>query len=247
MQEKSFDFRNSLSYPLPAMVSRWAEVAPAIKARVPQGEQKILAGKMGLTASKLNRYLGGKTVPDPVLAIRLASSLGLDLAELSGFGPSPVARSSRDGETVAFPLVAEGIAAGFGAIPEEPEERTDYHFRKGWKGIRGWDADHGRYVLFRLKRDADSMSPEIHPHSLILADRSEGARLNPKPNGYYLVLTQGPDHVAVKRVMPVRDGEKITRLVLVSANPLYPPKEIAVKRIQDVIRAKVVWWGTEAT
>lgn len=202
-----------------------------------------LAKKAGVSDRTLRRWREGKN-DDPRLSTMesVAGALGIGVGQLLG---EPSRQSAVESDlTVGFPLVAEGIAAGFGAIPQAPDERTDYHFRKEWKGIRGWGADPERFVLFRLREDADSMVPEILPGSLILADRSEAGRLDLKPNGYYLVVTNPPSHVAVKRVLPIREGQKITRLVFLSANPTYPPREVAVKRIQDLVRARVVWWGT---
>ncbi len=202
-----------------------------------------VAKKAGISDRTLRRWREGKN-DDPLLSTleAVAGALGTTVGRFLG---EPSAHTAVESDlTVAFPLVAEGIAAGFGAIPQAPDERTDYHFRKEWKGIRGWVSDPERFLLFRLREDADSMVPEILPGSLILADRAEAGRLDPKSNGYYLVVTNPPDHVAVKRVLPIHEGQKITRLVYLSANPTYPPREVPVKRIQDLIRARVVWWGT---
>ncbi len=167
------------------------------------------------------------------------------------YGETPATLSSGatvNGEDFAtLPLVAEGVAAGFGVVAEVLDEPRPYAFRADWPALQGMAADPLRFVLFRLRDDADSMAPEIRPGALVLCDRSEGVRISPRNGVPYLVVTERPDHVAVKRVLPVRDGEKIRALVYHSTNPHYQPVSIDLKRgerIQDLVRARVVWWAT---
>lgn len=209
-----------------------------------------VARKAGVSDRTLRRWREGKH-DDPKLSTleSVAAVLKTTVSSLLGEPAAPPSSGvTVDSEDFAtLPLVAEGVAAGFGAVAEIPDEPRPYAFRADWPALKGMAADPLRFVLFRLRDDADSMAPEIKPGALVLCDRSEDVRITPRNGVPYLVVTERPDHVAVKRVLPVRDGEKIRALVYHSTNPHYPPVSIDMKRgerIQDLVRARVVWWAT---
>lgn len=96
----------------------WTELAPVLKARVPRGEQKILASKLGMSEAVLSRYLSGERVPDPVFLIRLSGALGVPVSQLLGEappeappqpGPRPI--GWRDEEMRAQGLVRQTLSA----------------------------------------------------------------------------------------------------------------------------------------
>jgi phage repressor protein C with HTH and peptisase S24 domain len=209
-----------------------------------------LASKAGLNRSHLGRVEKGERGLSLAAAVSLASVVDATVDRLLGEAPAPPSSgvTVRGEDFATLPLVAEGVAAGFGAVAEVLDEPRPYAFRADWPALKGMAADPLRFVLFRLRDDADSMSPEIRPKALVLCDRSEGERISPRNGVPYLVVTERPNHVAVKRVLPVRDGEKIRALVYHSTNPHYPPTSIDLKRgerMQDLVRACVVWWATE--
>ena len=64
-------------------LASWQEVAQKLRSLVKRGEQRELASQLGITPGALSRYLNGARVPsDPVLALKLCSLLGVDLAEV---------------------------------------------------------------------------------------------------------------------------------------------------------------------
>lgn len=229
----------------------WPELAPFVAqladAKFPR--RADLAALLGTTEPNVSNWLRGKRTPEFENALRLVEAVGGQWASLLGESfTHPSSGVTVDGKDFAtLPLVAEGVAAGFGAVAEVPDEPRPYAFRADWPALKGMAADPLRFVLFRLRDDADSMAPEIKPGALVLCDRSEDVRITPRNGIPYLVVTERPDHVAVKRVLPLRDGEKIRALVYHSTNPHYPPVSIDLKRgerIQDLVRARVVWWAT---
>lgn len=76
-------------------LASWQEVARKLRSLVKRGEQRKLAIQLGITPAALSRYLNGERVPsDPVLALRLCSLLGVDLAEVLEGGKVQSKKSS---------------------------------------------------------------------------------------------------------------------------------------------------------
>lgn len=76
-------------------LASWQEVARKLRSLVKRGEQRKLATQLGITPAALSRYLNGERVPsDPVLALRLCSLLGVDLAEVLEGGKVQSKKSS---------------------------------------------------------------------------------------------------------------------------------------------------------
>jgi hypothetical protein len=181
--------------------------------------------------------------------MRLVEELGGSWRELTGEQlPSMVNEGSGGyGDVVRLPLVAEKIAAGFGSVPQEAE-RGHYIFRSNWKALKA-PKDETRYRMARLDKKADSMEPEIRAGSILLFDMSEDVRANPEWGKPYLVVVdRRTDEVALKELHPIRTGSKVSGLLLESRNRGYPPMVIPLEkgeRLQRLVRAKLVWHGTE--
>lgn len=154
---------------------------------------------------------------------------------------------------VWFPIVGERIAAGLGSMPEAGSGHM-LSFRESW-AVLSYPKDERRYCLAFLGDEsiADSMDPDIKPRSMLLLDRDEGSRIEIQEGKPYLcVVDESTDEpaLAVKYVKPVYDGSQLSALRLISANgEKYEPKVIRLeegRRIQDYVRARVVWWATTA-
>lgn len=232
----------------------WAEVVPKLRAARQRGTQKVVALRLGLTEPTLSNYLSGKTAPDPVLAIRIAAAYGIDLAEAVGVGgsggPQPVvAHTPEDGgrelHGIGAPLVLKDVAAGEGALPSVPDEKVYFFHEAFLRRMGGAGSPKDRWACIKLGSDrvASSMSPTIPPHAVLLVDR-RADRLHPKDRTIWLV-DDPDDGLCVKRVT-LRDGI----LILESDNPdtRYAPRHVVLKDrpVQNVVKAKVVWWGVEA-
>jgi transcriptional regulator with XRE-family HTH domain len=95
----------------------WGAIAQKLRALVKHGEQKELASKLGITPAALSRYLNGERVPsDPVLALRLCSLLGVDLADVLGSG------RGRTRSSAAFSVPLRRLAEGLAALSREANE-----------------------------------------------------------------------------------------------------------------------------
>lgn len=66
------------------MVSSWADLVPLFEKAKKRGSQKRVALQLGLTESTLSNYLSGKTTPDPVLGLRIASAFGINIEAEAG-------------------------------------------------------------------------------------------------------------------------------------------------------------------
>lgn len=232
----------------------WAEIVPKLRAARQRGTQKIVASRLGLTEPTLSNYLSGRTAPDPVLAIRIAAAYGIDLAEAVGIGwrgsPQPVvAHTPDDGgrelHGIGAPLVLKDVAAGEGSLPSVPDEKVYFFHESFLRRVGGAGSPKDRWACIKLGSDrvASSMSPTIPPLAVLLVDR-RADRLRPKDRSIWLV-DDPDDGLCVKRVT-LRDG--ILILESDNSDTRYAPRHVILKDrpVQNVIKAKVVWWGVEA-
>jgi len=154
---------------------------------------------------------------------------------------------------VSVPLVAANVAAGHGAIPELPEDRRVYAFRRDYvrRAIGTGDPRDGTLVTVFLARNkslGSSMLPTIQPGSLILVDRRPVERI--KDRGIYLI--EYPDlaeehGLAVKR-LTLEKRKAILVAESDNPEPRYYPRIIDLDgvRISDIVKGRVILWSTEA-
>lgn len=216
-------------------------------------KQAAIAARAGIDPSVYSNYERGK-VPNVSLAtvMMIADALDVPLWVLVPETAAPPALVETE-KVVWLPVVAEDVAAGLGTWPTNADVEW-VPFRRDWKSVR--NARDRRYVLFRLgsRSVADSMLPDMKPGALLLADRDEGARsdgLPPQGRAPCLCcLDREAGTVAVKDVQVTRRaGGKPRQLVLQSRNAAYDPVVVDLTRgesILEVVRARVLWWGTEA-
>lgn len=238
------------------MSHSWKALAPKVLALAEGArmQQKRLASQLGVSPSTLSLWLTGRRTPRFDKAMRLVAAVGGSWSNLLGEQPTRSAIADGDvapygsgDEILRFPLVAEKVAAGFGSVPQETEP-VYYLFRSKWRALKS-PKDERRYRMARLGREADSMEPDIHASSILLFDLYEESRVSPEWGTPYLcVVDRRTSEVALKNVEPLRDGGKVRGVVLVSNNRAYRPVTMPFERgerIQDLVRAKLVWHGTE--
>lgn len=246
---------NPTSYSLPVteLGSPWDRVAPGIKARITPGRQKELAHRLGLSESGLSNYLAGKRRPPLPVLSGMADFFGVPLDALLGRepgSPQPVIAHTPDSggrelHGIGAPLVLKDVAAGEGALPSVPDEKVYFFHESFLRRVGGAGSPKDRWACIKLGSDrvASSMSPTIPPLAVLLVDR-RADRLHPKDRTIWLV-DDPDDGLCVKRVT-LRDGI----LILESDNPdtRYAPRHVVLKDrpVQNVVKAKVVWWGVEA-
>lgn len=240
-----------------AMVSpeTWADVVPTLRAARLRGTQKVVALRLGLKEPTLSNYLSGRTAPDPVLAVKIAAAYGVDLGEMVGVGrlgsPQPVVARTPEGggrelHGIGAPLVLKDVAAGEGALPSVADEKVYFFHESFLRRMGGAGSPKDRWACIKLGSDrvASSMLPTIPPKSVLLVDR-RADHVRPRDRTIWLV-DDPEDGVCVKRVT-VREGI----LILESDNPdsQYPPRHVILtdRPVQSVVKAKVVWWGVEAS
>jgi transcriptional regulator with XRE-family HTH domain len=209
--------------------------------RTGQGlSQQAVANRAGLSRNFVAQIERGESVPTIATLERIATALGVSVAELLGEGaPDTVA----DTDTVAVPLVADRIAAGPPMVVADRVERRDPLPRAL---LRSLGVDPQRAVLIRLGGDQDSMADTIPPGATVLVDRAPVRELLPR--GIYAVReeTVGDMGCSIKRL--VLDTESRV-LILLSDNPAHLPRAIRLKPglpLGDIVLGRVVWWTPPA-
>lgn len=206
-----------------------------------------LSKTSGVPANHIGAILRGKIKnPGVETLAKLCKTLDVSIDEVVGMPrPRPIVREA--GDTIMLPLVAERIAAGIGSWPQETEG-TVYAFRRDWKKLAR-TTDEKRYCLVKLGDRADSMAPDISPGSMLLLDRSEGVRVNPKPGIPYLcVIDRRTNEVALKDVEIIQIGGSPVLMRLTCRNKDYQAKTIELEddeSILGIVKAKLLWHGTE--
>lgn len=157
----------------------------------------------------------------------LAEFFGVDEAELGG---SAEKRGDPRGDGSGWAVVPRlplGASAGQGALASVELPFDAFRFSRRWLREQGLDAA----MLSAIAVEGDSMEPVLRDGDEILVDRT------PRPLRDGIHVVRLGDALHVKRVQAGRPGT----LTLISANPAYPPIEVALDDV-DVV-GRVVWKG----
>jgi hypothetical protein len=157
----------------------------------------------------------------------LAQFFGVAEAELGGGGDISSAAGREAGDWVEIPRLALDASAGAGALGAEELPFDAFRFSSRWLREQGLD----RAALSAIAVAGDSMEPVLKDGDEILVDKTA----RPLREGIHVVRLGEALHV--KRVQAVGPS----RLALISANPAYPPIEVALDDV-DVV-GRVVWKG----
>lgn len=121
---------------------------------------------------------------------------------------------------VPVPRFAVEAAAGAGALPDGEETTGFYAFNKKWLARRGLASANLAVISVR----GDSMEPRLSSGDLILIDRAQRQIVD----GLAFVVRLGTDLVVkhVQRISP-------DAISLISANRMYPPREVALSDLDS--------------
>ena len=133
--------------------------------------------------------------------------------------------SGREHQTVApdfvsVPRYAVEASAGDGALPGDEETTGFYAFNRKWLARRGLSPANLAVISVR----GDSMVPRLSEGDLILIDRAQ----RQITDGRVFVVRLGTD-LLVKHVQRLGPDS----ISLISANKLYPPREVALSALGD--------------
>jgi len=217
-------------------------MAKAVGNRRPDARRRLaeLAAARGSSLAELSRMVGRNgtylqqfiTKGSPrALAERdrrmLAQFFGVDEAELGGEDTGSYDSPARRGEWVEVPRLPLGASAGPGAFAADEAPFDVFRFSARWLREQGLDPAR----LSAIAVAGDSMEPLLKDGDEILVDRS------PRPLRDGIHVVRLGDALHVKRVQAGTPG----RLTLISANPAYPPIEVAVGDVELI--GRVVWKG----
>ena len=199
----------------------------AIRKRIRAGElsERRLAKLADVSQPHMHNVLAGKRGLAPALADRLLRVLGLTLEDL--IGPHEIAAhmSARYltgpiGGGRAFPgVTADGFSRYFETVR-----------------LRGVEEP----CLARIADEEIAMAPTLLPRDDILLDCGWSARKKVSLGAVYAIEWEGSSYLCRCRVAA---GVLITATETASDTPL--PKQIALgnRRVEDVVRGQVVWFG----
>lgn len=157
----------------------------------------------------------------------LARFFGVTEAELGGSDSDSYDAPANRGDWVDVPRLALDASAGPGALATDELPFDAFRFSPRWLREQGLDARH----LSAIAVAGDSMEPMLRDGDAILVDLAQ----RPLRDGIHVVRLGEALHV--KRVQASGPG----RLTLISANPAYPPIEVAAGDVAVI--GRVVWKG----
>jgi phage repressor protein C with HTH and peptisase S24 domain len=172
------------------------------------------AEPLGVSPDKIKHIETGKQRADHEILAALRTVYGVDLNTLltGEIGDDPA--TIDDPSFVTVPKYTVSASAGDGgSFVAEPLEVSYYAFNIQWIKRRGLDPSQLQIVTVK----GDSMEPKLLHGDLILVDRSQAT---PSDGSTYVVRIC--DELVVKHVQ--RIGRQA--ISLISANKVYPPREI---------------------
>jgi len=201
-----------------------------------------LAGQRGMSLAALSRLIGRNSTYLQQFITKgsprrlaeedrrtLAQFFGVAEAELGGGEDASYdSRGARvAGEWVEVPRLPLDASAGPGAFGLDELPFDAFRFSTRWLREQGLEPK----MLSAIAVAGDSMEPVLRDGDEILVDRTP----RPLRDGIHVVRLGEALHV--KRVQAGKPGQ----LTLISANPAYPPIEVALDDV-DVV-GRVVWKG----
>ena len=159
----------------------------------------------------------------------LARFFGVDESELRASEDNSYARRvpKETGDWAEIPRLPLDASAGPGTFGAEEMPFDAFRFSTRWLREQGLEPK----MLSAIAVAGDSMEPVLRDGDEILVDRTP----RPLRDGIHVVRLGEALHV--KRVQAGKPGQ----LTLISANPAYPPIEVALDDV-DVV-GRVVWKG----
>jgi len=150
------------------------------------------------------------------------------------------------GEFIQVPLYEGTVGAGPSGGIVTDVKLDKYPFKRAWVEKVAGTSSHRQADLVLIRVSGDSMCPTINAGELVLVDQWDMGRYNIQ-NGRIYLITEGDGLIHLKRLLLNRVDEKV-RIVLVSDNPAYPPKEIEIpagEGLSKYVLGRVRWAGRE--
>lgn len=179
---------------------------------------------IGASAAKVQALEGGRQRVDHPTLEALSRNIGVDVNwlllgednhhSLERTPKNTVSEtSSNSSDFIPIPRYPDTASAGPGVLANSGDQKGYYAFSRDWITRRGFNSKELQIINVR----GDSMEPTLYDGDLILLDRSQ----TQPADGQTFVVRIWDEHV-VKHVQRV--GAKT--ISLISANKVYPPREI---------------------
>ena len=182
--------------------------------------QEAFASRIGYPKAKIQNIEAGKQRADHDFLAAIAVEFTVNLNDLLGV-PSAAASSVVNDTPYEFaqiPRYQVAASAGHGALVETEETSGSYAFNLKWLERRGLKPANLCVISVR----GDSMEPRLGDGDLILVDRAQ----RQIADGLAYVMRIGDD-LLVKNVQRI----DAARIALLSANTLYPPRELDLESL----------------
>lgn len=207
---------------------------------------KEILSDRGLTATELSRLSGVKTSfiydvlsgksknPSVITLSKIANTLNVPLADLSGIAMSSRAATPPEGTPHAYVSIATLRVDAAGKRIKGQVDAQQGVFHRSWVADT-LKADPENLRLHRI--DGDTMEPTMHHRDTVLVDTS---KTNPSPPGMFIVY-DGFGLVA-KRLELV-PGRAEAMVSIKADNPQYEAYERSLGETQII--GRVVWFARE--
>ena len=188
---------------------------------------KDFSAFLDVSERTIQNYLAGISLPNGRFLTDVAEKTGASPAWiLVGQGPKYMGDTHQnlhppgDVDFISVPRYAVEASAGDGSLPGDEETTGFYAFNRKWLARRGLSPANLAVISVR----GDSMEPKLCSGDLILIDRAQ----RQIADGLAFVVRLGTD-LLVKHVQRLGPDS----ISLISANKLYPPREIALSALGD--------------
>lgn len=183
---------------------------------------------IGRNPAYLQQYVarGSPRRLEPADVRTIADYLGIAAETLGAFAPAGPAPAPRRGYWREIPRLALDASAGPGAVGAAEIPYDTIRFSQRWLREMGLEAGD----LSAIRVEGDSMVPDLNHGDEIVVDRA-------RRTGEGIFVVRIGDALHVKRLRLAAAG----RIVLVSANPAYPPLDLPRGEVEIV--GRVVWKG----
>lgn len=183
----------------------------------------ILKGKRNITLDQMNKLIDLHKVNANFLFGN--SNQMFKNSSANSTIPLPIGHLAFEGRK-NITLVPQKAMAGY-AIEANPS--ADYMEQFDKFSIPGVE---GQCIAFEIS--GDSMLPHISDGDLVVCEPVE--RNTPiKDNAIYVIITES---VVTKRVQQLKENNTLTKLRLISDNQLYPPYEVELEDVKQILRVK---------
>lgn len=191
------------------------------------GGAAAMATKSGIPFKTLEKYVALERMPSFAVALRIADSAGISIADLAGKQDNNDAVPPGNHDWgVRLPRYEIRAAAGPGSVALTESVSSYFTVEREWlrRMLPGWAAGNAQVGV--LEGSGDSMEPTIRDGDLVMAVR-DPPEFAVERGGVFLLLHH--NHLRIKRLhVDMKSGD----IALISDNARYPVEVVPMDRLE---------------